>query len=212
VQSETPTHGLAAYTNTQDYLLGPQGMQCAGLIAADGGASVKVWPAGGAEPAMHSASEGLTLFLEPACASCKAENACPFFRPFAQELGFPCKSVAPEGEQTSEPHTKLVLFTDPPGVAGSGWPSGGEYPANGFVGITASGEVFRSTCTLPASEHSLCTASLAPLPSGCEREQGSGAKSDARGGLHKEAVSGHALGHGYLPVADSRTLSRLSSQ
>jgi hypothetical protein len=135
-------------------------MKCAGVIAADGGASVKVWPAGGAEPAKRSANEGLTLFLEPACASCKAENACPFFTAFAQEQGFPCQSAVPAGEQTSKPQANIILFQDPPGLAGSGWPSGGDYAANGVVGITTNGEVFRSTCTLPSSEHSLCTTSL----------------------------------------------------
>jgi hypothetical protein len=55
-----------------------------------------------------------------------------------------------------------VLFEDPPGIAGSGWPSGGADPANGVVGLVGSPEnelVYRSTCTLPASEHAICTAS-----------------------------------------------------
>jgi len=48
--------------------------------------------------------------------------------------------------------SNVILFEDPPGVAGSGWPSGGPDPANGLVEYTGSpenGVVYRSTCTLP---------------------------------------------------------------
>lgn len=38
------THGLVAYTNTFDYLIGPAGMQCAGVVAVDGGTLIVVWP------------------------------------------------------------------------------------------------------------------------------------------------------------------------
>jgi hypothetical protein len=56
----------------------------------------------------------------------------------------------------------VFLFEDAPGVAGSGWPSGGSDPANGLVGYDSSEDdaVYRSTCTLPAGDHALCTTSL----------------------------------------------------
>jgi hypothetical protein len=160
VRSSTTTSGLAAYTNTWEYLLAPAGMRCVGFVAGDGGSSIKVWPRGAAQPSPHSSGEGLTLFIEPACASCRAEDACPFFAAFARRIGFPCGSGVPLHEQVYRLHSNVTLFEDLPGVRGSGWPSGGSYPANGLVGIGEHGLVFRSTCTLPTSEHTICTTSL----------------------------------------------------
>ena len=54
----------------------------------------------------------------------------------------------------------MALFEDPPNVGGSGWPSGGPDPANGLVGIARRGTVFRSTCTLPSGDHTLCATIL----------------------------------------------------
>ncbi len=42
VRSNTTTSGLAAYTNTWEYLIAPAGMRCAGFVAGDGGSSIKV--------------------------------------------------------------------------------------------------------------------------------------------------------------------------
>jgi hypothetical protein len=163
VSSSSPTRGLVAYTNTQIYLVGPQGMRCSGLVAVDGGSQVIVWPADRGRPDPHARTDGLTLSLEPACAGCKAEDVCPFFTALARDLGFPCASGVPRGERVYRLRSDVVLFEDPPGVAGSGWPSGGPDPANGLVGYTGSPEndvVYRSTCTLPASKHAVCTTSL----------------------------------------------------
>ena len=154
---------LVAYTNTQVYLLAPTGMRCLGIAATDGGSQVIVWPRGSGRPGFHSHTDGLTLTLDPACAGCKAGDACPFFTDLALKLRFPCTSGIPAGERVSRLRSNLALFEDPPGVAGSGWPSGGSDPANGLVGYAGSaynGAVYRSTCTLPVSDHSVCTASL----------------------------------------------------
>lgn len=161
VYSATTTTGLAAYTNTWDYLLAPAGMRCAGFVAGDGGSSVKVWPPSSVPPSHYSRGAGLTLFIEPACASCRAEEACPFFAAFARSLGFPCGTGIPLEEQVYRLRSNITLFEDAPRVRGSGWPSGGRDPANGLVGITKGyPEVFRSTCTLPSREHPVCTTSL----------------------------------------------------
>ena len=155
--------GLVAYTNTESYLLGPSGMRCFGIAAVDGGSQVIVWPQGHERPGFHSHSLGLTLTLDPACVSCKAGDACPFFPSIARQLGFPCASGVPNGERVYRDRSNLAFFEDFPGTAGSGWPSGGPYPANGLVGYTGNafnGKVYRSTCTLQASQHSICTASL----------------------------------------------------
>jgi hypothetical protein len=56
-----------------------------------------------------------------------------------------------------------VGFQDPPGVAGVGFPSGGQNPANG-VGLyqpkPSEPTAYLATCTLPASQQDLCTAVL----------------------------------------------------
>jgi hypothetical protein len=158
------TRGLAAYTNAFTYLIGPVGMKCAGVQAVDGGSQVIIWPHRYAKPSLHSRSPGLTISIDPACASCKAYDACPLLPSVASSVGFPCTTAIPAGERVYVLRTTVVLFEDPPGVAGDGWPSGGPYPANGLVGEITSipryPGIYRSTCTLPASKHAVCTASL----------------------------------------------------
>jgi hypothetical protein len=152
-----------AYTNTNMFLIGPAGMACNGIVAVDGGSKITVWPIGKAAPARHSAGEGLTLTLDPACASCRAEDACPFFRSFAAGLGFPCTSGVSAGERLDRLSSQVVYFTDAPGLAGDGWPSGGYFPADGLAGIQGSatdGAVFRTTCTLPMAKSAVCAISL----------------------------------------------------
>ena len=163
VRSPSSLHGLVAYTNSQSFLIGPAGMRCSGVVAADGGSLVRAWPRGHAAPAHHARYDGETLWIDPACAGCKAADACPFFPSLAKAMGFPCTSGVPAGERVYRLNSHATLFEDPPGVAGSGWPSGGPDPANGVVGIQGSltsGLVYRSTCTLPSSHHSVCTTSL----------------------------------------------------
>jgi hypothetical protein len=164
VSAAGPTHGLAAYTNTQIFLIGPRGFRCSGIVAADGGSEVVAWAPGRVKPALHSHGVGLTLNIDPACAGCRADDACPFFTAFARALGFPCAAGVPAGETMARRGASLALFEDPPGVAGSGWPSGGPYPANGVVGLRGSppGDalVYRSTCTLADADHAICTESL----------------------------------------------------
>jgi hypothetical protein len=160
------TSGLVAYTNTEAFLVAPAGMACSGTVAADGGQQIIVWPKGSSTPSQHSQTDGLTLSLDPACASCKASDACPFLVSVAKSLGFPCTTDVPAAESVDRLSAQLIAFEDPPGLAGDGWPSSGPDPANGVLGVSGSanqawrGSVFRSTCTLPASEHALCTTVL----------------------------------------------------
>lgn len=160
VRSSTSTAGLAAYSNSKIYLLGPRGLRCSGTVATDGGELVVAWAKGKPEPTAHSRGIGLTLLIDPACAGCRADDACPFFRAFAKSLGFPCTAGVPAGERVVQLPHSVIAFEDPPGVAGSGWPSGGPVPANGVVGFTPgqSAGVYRSTCTLAVS--SVCTTVL----------------------------------------------------
>lgn len=158
------TAGLAAYSNTSHFLIGPAGMNCSGIVATDGGEQTLVWPRGTRQPGDHTSGKGLSLRYEPACAGCKTSLQCPFFPALARKLTFPCRSRIPLGETVVRQNRHLVLFSDPAGLAGDGFPSGGPYPANGFVDVVGRDQiVYRATCTLPRSEHRLCTTSLNDL-------------------------------------------------
>jgi hypothetical protein len=160
--SPAAVKGLSAYTNSADFLLAPSGMACSGIVAADGGSGVTVWARGAPIKTQHADHEGLTLSVQPACSSCRADEACPFFTALASTLGWPCHTEPPARELVVHQGARLVLFSDPPWVAGSGWPSGGHDPAHGLVAVFGGkyDEVVRATCTLPQADHELCTTSL----------------------------------------------------
>jgi hypothetical protein len=165
--SPRSTASLVAYTNTEEFLIGPAGMACSGLIGADGGGRIIVWRRGQHSLGEHAHRDGMTFLTDPACVGCQAGDACPFFRAFASGLGFPCSGGVPPGEVVTRKSPRRAFFEDPPGVEGDGWPSGGPNPANGVVAIQGSlspgprqRSVSRATCTLPARAHATCTVSL----------------------------------------------------
>lgn len=55
-----------------------------------------------------------------------------------------------------------IAFEDPPGVHGTGNPSGGQNPANGVVIYSAGppDQALVETCTLPNHSHTQCAAVL----------------------------------------------------
>jgi hypothetical protein len=57
------------------------------------------------------------------------------------------------------PNATTAFFEDPIGVSGVGDPSGGPYPANGVVTYNGTSAT-EATCTLPESDHALCTVVL----------------------------------------------------
>ena len=160
--SPASTHGLVAYGSSYLLLIGPSGWRCTGSEGADGNADLVVWPPHVHQPSMYSRTDGITLEIDPACVSCKAATACPLLSSFVSTLGYHCTDGIPRGERVYALRSSIVLFDDPPGVPGDGWPSGGPNPANGLVGVsTTRGQpVYRATCTLPAAEHSTCTVIL----------------------------------------------------
>jgi hypothetical protein len=160
--SPASTHGLVAYGSSYLLLMGPAGWRCTGSEGADGNADLVVWPPHVHQPSMYSRTDGITLEIDPACVSCKAATACPLLPGFVSTLGYHCTDGIPRGESVYALRSAIVLFEDPPGVPGDGWPSGGPDPANGLVGVsTTRGQpVYRATCTLPASEHPTCTVIL----------------------------------------------------
>ena len=77
------------------------------------------------------------------------------------DLGHGC-SAPPSAETVSQISSNVVGFEDPPGVKGGGNPSGGPYPANGVVTYSAATQpgTYVGNCTLPQSQHDVCTAVL----------------------------------------------------
>jgi len=94
-----------------------------------------------------------------------AAQACSFFPAAAaatqSDLGHGCSSL-PASQTMTQISANTVGFEDPPGVAGTGNPSGGPYPANGVVTYSAAVQpgTYVGTCTLPPSDHALCTSVL----------------------------------------------------
>ena len=157
---------LVAYTNTSGSLIGPPHLHCAGVVAADGNATIQAWPAGEARPGPHGAGAGLALSVIPACLGCKALATChyfPTFRRYLRQTALNCRLEPPPGERLHYLSKRLVAFVDPPFVMGAGWPSGAGLRSTGLVGIEpgANQVVFTLSCTLPAAQRAVCVDSAA---------------------------------------------------
>jgi hypothetical protein len=160
-------------------LLAPTGWGCKISVGADGSSAWAIYPPGQPPPPAGSpagASQAVELGDVPACQGCAVQLACALVPQAAAQMtsfGGPCKPrtaaervtwLAGSPRGTSGPFHDVVAFEDPPGVAGTGQPSGGPYPANGVLiydytpatGSTAALE----TCTLPEADHARCTVVL----------------------------------------------------
>jgi hypothetical protein len=73
-----------------------------------------------------------------------------------------CPKTRPAEETIYQINSGVIGFEDPLGVAGDGDPSGGPYPANGVMTYYSGNDngSWLDTCTLPNSEHALCTVAL----------------------------------------------------
>ena len=152
---------VAVYANNAMFVLAPSGWQCTASEGLDGNDTITVYPQGQSSTNPTEAVSGTTI---PACAFCIWQQACAYF-PAARKIftGYgPCPRP-PAAEQHVQTRPTNVDFADPPGVAGSGFASGGANPANGVqVFVSKAGDQYaaRETCTLPQSQHALCTAIL----------------------------------------------------
>ena len=96
-----------------------------------------------------------------------AALACPLFSTAAavyqQNFGHAC-TPHPTAESAAATGLAGADFEDPAGVAGDGMPSGGTNPANGVMLYLPSwpgrSAAYLATCTLPATQHDVCTAVL----------------------------------------------------
>jgi hypothetical protein len=151
-------------------LLAPTGWICTANFGADGSGGVSVYPSGETLTS-GSLAEGSTLEAivgseTSACVSCREGQACPLFATAAadyeQDYQMSCPTTRPEAESVEPIENGVVGFLDPPDVAGDGYPSGGQYPANGVMTYHSGDEngSWIETCTLPYSQQALCTAVL----------------------------------------------------
>jgi hypothetical protein len=146
--------GFVFYANEAQAVLAPEGWKCKGAVGADGSGYVAVT---GPRGRAIESREGSV------CSSCNFEIACPLF-PQAKALqpGLGCPSTPPNEERIYKLSKIAIAFEDPPGVRGSGQPSGGRNPANGVV-IYSPGppdQAFEETCTLPNLAHRECSSVL----------------------------------------------------
>ena len=162
---------VAFYSNGTRTLLGPKDWHCEAAVGVDGSSSMTITPPGQATPAGSPPPDrqAVTAFTGGACVGCIATMACGLF-PEAWKLfdqpGSSCPTTSPAGELITRPIPRSVIFEDPPGVAGTGEPSGGRYRALGLMvfdpgtGAGGSGTDFPSalkiTCTLPDAMAQVC--------------------------------------------------------
>ncbi len=142
--------------------LAPKGWACSGTEAADGGQSLSVYPAGQRDPltAQPSANAAaVTVILDYTGHGPGAELVCALFpgtraASLAQSTGA-CTSL-PHAERVQHPTADVATFVTPPGVKGSGFPSGGHNTSSGVVIFPqlhpepGSVNVAQLTCTLPS--------------------------------------------------------------
>jgi hypothetical protein len=162
---------ITFYGNGTRALLGPKGWHCEAAVGADGSTSMTVTPPGqptpeGSPPPDHQA---VTAYTGGGCVGCIATMACGLF-PEAWKLfdqpGLSCPSTSPARELVTRRLPGSAVFEDPPGVAGTGEPSGGRYRALGLLvfdpgtGAGGAGNDFPSalkiTCTLPDALAQVC--------------------------------------------------------
>ena len=186
----TVAEQLALYSNDTHSLppiLAPRGWSCQVSVGGDGSTSVQVFPstasAPGAFGALSASVQQVDASSDSACQGCIYGTVCPFVPDVGEQLGygsasgFTCSSP-PAQEQvifanglpsdTGPIVEDVIMFTDPAGVKGDGYPSGGPYPADAVVlydwtspaanANAQSDGASQETCLLPTSERALCSA------------------------------------------------------
>jgi hypothetical protein len=142
--------GLAFYGNNELLVLAPAAWRCSGEIGADGSAGMGI----------TRGQRTIAVQAVPYTSSVGAGEACSLFAD--ADPPAPCPEHPPRRERIERLSRTAVAFEDPPGVHGTGQPSGGSFPANGVMLFNPSskGFFYGETCVLPASEHTVCTLLL----------------------------------------------------
>jgi hypothetical protein len=175
--SDAQQGNLAVYSDETGalMLIGPTvGWTCSGSFGADGSGIMALAPVGTTVPTsatswqLPSSSSVQAIVAQESGASGAGGSAlvCPLFsaaRAATQlNVGKSCVSATAQ-EHPSQLSSVAVGFEDPAGVAGIGFPSGGQNPANGvalYLPKTTEPTAYLATCTLPSAQQGLCTAVL----------------------------------------------------
>ena len=169
---------LAVYSDEAGRLMlvGPTvGWTCTGSFGADGSGLMALAPVGTTVPqggttwqlAASSPTQAIVAIESGGSPVQGASLVCPLFTAAQtatrQDLGRACTSASTAQERMNRISAVATGFEDPPGVAGVGFPSGGQNPANGvglYLPKPTESTAYLATCTLPASQQDLCTAVL----------------------------------------------------
>ncbi len=160
---------LRFYSDGFVTVLAPRSWTCAGLVAADGGLSLSVYPAHQPNPlrADHLPSDaaGVTAFIDYTGHGPGAQLVCTLF-PGTRAARLAAQTArcaaSPSGEIVRRAGTDVARFEDPSGVTGVGLPSGGANRAIGAVVYPKlrpepdSVTVAKVTCTAPPATTGLC--------------------------------------------------------
>jgi hypothetical protein len=150
-------------------VLAPRAWRCAGVVAADGGESLSVFPAHQPNPLRSDHvppnAAGVTVFVDYTGHGPGAHLVCSLFAATrAAELAARTGGCAPAARRETVRRTRVDVarFDDPPGVRGVGLPSGGANRAVGAIVYPQlrpepeSVTVSKVTCTAPRSVIGLC--------------------------------------------------------
>jgi hypothetical protein len=157
-------------------LVGPTvGWTCTGVFGADGSGMLALSPVGTTVPAsgttwhlpVSSPTQAIVATESGGSTVQGAALACALFgaakTATQQDLGQGCTMTSPPQERVVMISTVQVGFEDPAGVAGTGFPSGGQNPASGIMLYQpkpTEATAYQATCTLPPVQQDLCTAVL----------------------------------------------------
>jgi hypothetical protein len=169
---------LTAYRDIQGTtVVAPSGWHCSALVGVDGNETVEVYsgeapndPSGVLPRNIHG-GPGVTLINQPSCQGCIASTICALLpdekivQTYRSQGGFDCRPK-PLREKVSEFGSGKVLFTDPPGVAGQGQPSGGPFTSYGALSYSSFAGARQATCALPESLAPACPGIVAAAMAG----------------------------------------------
>jgi hypothetical protein len=176
--SDASAGNLAVYSDEAGrlMLLGPTvGWTCTGSFGADGSGLMALAPVGTTVPqggttwqlAASSPTQAIVAMESGASTVQGAALVCPLFSAaqtaMQQDLGKACTPASATREHVVRISAVAMGFQDPPGVAGVGFPSGGQNPANGvglYLPKPTESTAYLATCALPAPQQDLCTAVL----------------------------------------------------
>jgi hypothetical protein len=152
-------------------VVAPSTWGCTALDGVAGSSVLVVYPRGAPRLSGGNATavrSGILATQTGACDGCSIETACSLFsaaaRQYAATYRTSCRHAEPGEELRTDVSASTVLFVDPPGVSGSGQPSGGANAAYGamlwHLPGTRHPTAWRITCTLPSTDQALCVLSV----------------------------------------------------